>query len=168
MGQLNEIEKKIVTLPQLADRLQHNHLGEWIVFAYGCFDLLHAGHIAYLSKARDLGGVLVVGVNSDHSIKQLKGEQPFMDEQNRALLLASLQCVDYVTIFDEETPHDIIQTIIPDVMVRSENHISETFLDATLVQNHGGQVFTISDTAEQSSECLIKKIQSVSHPYASK
>lgn len=144
MSQIDAIERKIVSLQQLQENLQHRHFGDWVVFTNGCFDILHRGHVTYLAAARDLGGVLVVGLNSDASVRRLKGPaRPVNDEHSRALLLAALQCVDYVTVFDEDTPLNLISAVMPDVLVKGGDYTRDAIVGANIVENHGGKVVTI-------------------------
>ena len=118
--------------------------GRSIVFTNGCFDILHAGHLSSLERARDLGDFLVVGVNSDRSVKCLKGEtRPIIGQDNRAALLAGLACVDVVVIFDEETPEALIRTIAPDVLVKGGDYTIETVVGSDFVIGRGGRVVTL-------------------------
>ncbi|MDY5968976.1 MAG: D-glycero-beta-D-manno-heptose 1-phosphate adenylyltransferase [Bacteroidales bacterium] len=161
MSQLTDIERKIVTLPQLQDILRHRHFGEWVVFTNGCFDILHRGHLTYLAAARDLGGVLVVGLNSDASVRRLKGpSRPVNDERSRALLLAALQCVDYVTLFDEDTPLNLISAIMPDVLAKGGDYTRDTIVGASLVESHGGKVVTLPLVDGFSTTKVIEKVSS--------
>lgn len=115
-----------------------------VVFTNGCFDILHRGHIEYLSKARDLGDVLIIGLNTDDSVRRLKGEgRPVQDEMSRALALASLRFVEAVILFDEDTPHDLIDFIRPDVLVKGGDYSDATIVGADIVIENGGQVVTI-------------------------
>lgn len=115
-----------------------------VVFTNGCFDILHRGHIEYLSKARDLGDVLIIGLNTDDSVRRLKGEgRPVQDEMSRALALASLRFVEAVILFDEDTPHDLIDFIRPDVLVKGGDYSDATIVGADIVKENGGQVVTI-------------------------
>lgn len=159
MSQLDIIKSKILSREALVETLRHSHLGDWVVFTNGCFDLLHRGHVTYLSQARDLGR-LVVGLNSDASVRRLKGPQrPLVDEQSRALLLASLQCVDYVTIFNEDTPYELIKAVLPDVLVKGGDYQPENIVGADIVRSHGGQVRTIPLVEGFSTTRLAKKLQ---------
>jgi D-glycero-beta-D-manno-heptose 1-phosphate adenylyltransferase len=115
-----------------------------VVFTNGCFDILHRGHIEYLSKARDLGDVLVVGLNTDSSVKRIKGEnRPVQDEASRAQILASLRFVEAVILFDEDTPYELISLIKPDVLVKGGDYTEETIVGADIVRANGGDVVTI-------------------------
>ena len=160
MSQIETIEHKILSLPQLLERLRHGHFGDWIVFTNGCFDILHRGHATYLAAARDLGGVLVVGVNSDASVRRLKGpDRPVNDERSRALMLAALQCVDYVTLFDEDTPLALIDAIRPDVLVKGGDYTRDTIVGADIVERSGGQVVTIPLVQGFSTTALLGRIK---------
>ena len=112
-----------------------------VVFTNGCFDILHRGHVEYLSKAADMGDVLVVGLNTDASVKRLKGEgRPINDEQARALVLASLSFVDAVVLFDEDTPYELIKALRPDVLVKGADYKPEEIVGYDIVTSYGGSV----------------------------
>ena len=115
-----------------------------LVVTNGCFDILHRGHITYLAKARQLGEILVVGLNSDDSVRRLKGpERPVNDEVARAQVLAALEIVDYVVLFEEDTPYNIIVKVKPDLLVKGGDYKIENIVGADFVQQRGGQVLTI-------------------------
>lgn len=134
--------------------------GEKVVFTNGCFDLVHRGHIDSLSKAADLGDRLIVGLNSDNSVRILKGSnRPLIDEQSRAILLASLVMVDAVVIFDEETPYQLIEQIVPDVLVKGTEYQVEEIAGHDVVLGAGGKVERISLTEGFSTTGLIQKIK---------
>ncbi|MBN2645367.1 MAG: bifunctional D-glycero-beta-D-manno-heptose-7-phosphate kinase/D-glycero-beta-D-manno-heptose 1-phosphate adenylyltransferase HldE [Desulfuromonadaceae bacterium] len=138
-------------------RLQQ--LGKKIVFTNGCFDLLHAGHVSYLQKARDLGDVLVLGLNSDDSVRRLKGEtRPLVSQQDRATVLAALGCVDYVVIFDEDTPLQLIETLRPDILVKGADYRPETVVGREQVESWGGRVELIEFVEGRSTTGLIQKM----------
>ena len=131
-----------------------------IVFTNGVFDILHQGHIALLSKAAALGDVLVVGVNSDASVKKIKGDKrPVNDERSRALVLASLIMVDAVIIFDQETPLELIQKIKPDVLVKGGDYELDTIVGAKEVQAAGGRVEIIALEEGFSTTSIISRMQ---------
>ncbi len=132
---------------------------EKLVFTNGCFDLLHRGHIDYLSKARDLGTKLIVGLNSDNSVKRLnKGDnRPLQDEESRALILASLHFVDIVVVFDEETPYELIQLVKPDVLVKGADYEIEEIVGHDIVLENGGEVKTIAFLEGYSTSSIVKK-----------
>ncbi len=156
-------QKKIKTVNELSfDTFRWKFFGKKIVFTNGCFDLLHAGHIASLSQAADFGDILIVGLNSDASVKRLKGEhRPVQTEQNRATILASLYMVDAVVIFDEDTPLEIIKSIMPDVLVKGGDYTPETIVGAKEVMANGGKVEIIPLVPGLSTtnlEALLRKL----------
>ena len=131
------IANKIVTLPALLDHLTTDRqAGQRIVFTNGCFDILHRGHATYLQAAKALGDKLIVGVNADASVKRLKGEhRPINHEEDRAYLLASLASVDYVVIFSEDTPHEILSQIRPDILVKGGDYQPEEIVGREFAQS---------------------------------
>lgn len=131
-----------------------------LAFTNGCFDLLHRGHIDYLDKTAALGDKLIVGLNTDASIKKLKGEKrPFIDEQSRATLMASLEMVDAVILFNEETPYRLINQIKPDVLTKGKDYKIEEIAGFDIVLDSGGQVETIELSKGFSTTSLIEKIK---------
>ncbi|MBN2774011.1 MAG: D-glycero-beta-D-manno-heptose 1-phosphate adenylyltransferase [Prolixibacteraceae bacterium] len=133
---------------------------EIIVFTNGCFDILHRGHIEYLSETADLGNRLVIGLNSDESVKILKGQsRPFINEESRAILLASLEFVDAVVLFSEETPYNLISDILPDVLVKGEDYTIEEIAGFDVVLANGGKVETIKLVPGFSTTSIINKIK---------
>lgn len=138
-----------------------------IVFTNGCFDILHAGHVDYLEKASQLGDVLIIGINTDDSVTQLKGPQrPINKLFNRQKILASLQCVHYLVAFDDKTPKSLIQGILPHVLVKGGDYQIEHIVGQEEVQQHGGLVTTIPLTPGLSTSSLIQQAQSVQDPQA--
>lgn len=130
-----------------------------IVFTNGCFDLLHIGHIRYLSEARDLGDKLVIGLNSDASVRQLKGpHRPIQDEYSRQILLAALSCVDAVVLFEEETPLELIKTILPDVLVKGGDWDISRIVGAEIVLANGGIVCSLPYSAGRSTTQIEQRI----------
>jgi rfaE bifunctional protein nucleotidyltransferase chain/domain len=128
------IASKIINPSDLARILdERKKRGERVVFTNGCFDILHAGHVLYLEEARELGDCLVVGLNSDRSVRAIKPERPIIPENERALVLASLEPVDYVVLFDEETPYELIKALRPDVLVKGGDWKVEDIVGADLV-----------------------------------
>ncbi len=133
---------------------------EKIVFTNGCFDLLHLGHIDYLSKASDLGSILVLGLNTDASVQILKGNnRPITDERSRALILASLKFIDAVVLFDEETPLNLIQTVCPDILVKGSDYTEDRIVGAPFVKSYGGTIKTIDFLDGYSTSAIEKKIK---------
>lgn len=136
--------------------------GKRVVFTNGCFDLLHPGHIYMLSQAKPLGDVLVVGVNSDASVKRLKGAQrPILSEPERILLLSALAVVDYVTIFSEDTPLELIRLLRPQVLVKGGDWSPEAVVGREVVEEEGGKVVLISYQAGFSTTDIIERILTV-------
>lgn len=139
------IRSKIYTLPQLQQQVHiWRFKGNKVVFTNGCFDLLHQGHIEVLTAARNLGHKLIVGMNSDSSVRELKGPtRPIQTEDTRALVLASLAYVDAVVLFSDETPAELINTLIPDVLVKGGDYKKEDIVGYNVVTNNGGEVVVI-------------------------
>lgn len=134
-----------------------------IVFTNGCFDLLHLGHIDYLSKAADLGNKLVIGLNSDASTSALKGlGRPIIDQYSRSIMLASLSFVDAVILFDDPTPLELIAQIRPDVLVKGADYTVDQIVGSDLVLGYGGDVQTIEYLSGYSTTSIEKKIRSLS------
>ncbi len=142
MKQSLEIVNRILTTEQLLFQLKRwELLGKKVVFTNGVFDILHHGHITLLSQAATFSDILIVGINSDASVKKLKGNsRPMNSEDSRALLVASLLMVDVVVIFDEETPFELIKKIKPDVLVKGGDYTIDTIVGANEVINNGGEV----------------------------
>ena len=139
-------------------------LSQWqglkIVFTNGCFDLLHRGHVEYLSKAADMGDVLVVGLNTDASVKRLKGEgRPVNNEEARALVLSSLSFVDAVVLFDEDTPYELIKAIRPDVLVKGADYKPEEIVGYDIVTSYGGKVETVPLVEGYSTTSIISNFK---------
>ncbi len=130
-----------------------------VVFTNGCFDLLHVGHIRYLEKARTLGDVLVVGLNTDRSVQTIKGPlRPILPEEERAEVLSGLGCVDYVTLFDEPTPLQLITFLKPDVLVKGGDWTKETVVGREVVEESGGEVIILPFIEGSSSSNIIETI----------
>ena len=133
--------------------------GKKIVFTNGCFDLLHSGHVSYLATARALGDLLVVGVNSDASVRRLKGKKrPIMPEEARAQLLAALACVDYVTIFDEDDPYQLISLLQPNILVKGGDWDTSSIVGRDLVEARGGKVCSLPFIDEYSTTSIVEEI----------
>ncbi|HCN06138.1 MAG TPA: D-glycero-beta-D-manno-heptose 1-phosphate adenylyltransferase [Bacteroidetes bacterium] len=129
-----------------------------IVFTNGVFDILHAGHVTYLQAARDLGTVLVVGVNADASVRRLKGpDRPINPWEDRATVLAALRSVDHVIYFDDDTPLRLITAILPDVLVKGGDYQRDTIVGADIVEEHGGRVLTIDLLEGRSTTNIISR-----------
>ena len=134
--------------------------GRRVVFTNGCFDILHAGHVRYLNAARAAGDVLVLGLNSDASVRRLKGEsRPINGEEDRAEVLAGLAAVDYVVIFDEPTAEPLVELLKPDVYVKGGHYTVERLPEARIVASYGGETVLIPEVPGRSSTNMIKKIR---------
>jgi rfaE bifunctional protein nucleotidyltransferase chain/domain len=133
--------------------------GSRIVLANGCFDVLHAGHVRYLEGARALGDVLVVAINSDAQVARLKGEgRPILPERERAELVASLQAVDWVTIFEEHTVTELLLAIKPDIHAKGTDYTEETVPERDVVRSYGGRVAIVGDPKNHSTTEILKKV----------
>ncbi len=144
---------------ELKAHLDAHHRGSTIVFTNGCFDLLHRGHISYLSRARDLGDLLVVGLNSDSSVKQIKGpSRPINGEEERAIILASLFFVDYVTLFSEDTPVETLKIIRPTIHTKGGDYRVEDLPETPVVVEGGGRVEILPFVEGFSTTGLIKRM----------
>ena len=131
-----------------------------LVFTNGCFDILHKGHAVYLNQARSLGDVLIVGVNSDRSVKVLKGDsRPVNNENDRAFLLDNLKSVDYVIIFDEDTPYNLIKDIVPDYLVKGGDWKEEDIVGWDIVKSAGGKVMSLDYVDNYSTTNTLKKLK---------
>jgi D-beta-D-heptose 7-phosphate kinase/D-beta-D-heptose 1-phosphate adenosyltransferase len=134
--------------------------GQKIVFTNGCFDVLHYGHVHYLLQAKALGDILVIGLNSDDSVRRLKGPtRPINGENERAFVLAALVCVDYVTLFEEDTPEELIKVLRPDVLVKGGDYTLDNIVGADFVTQNGGTVTTIPFVEGFSSTRIIEKLK---------
>jgi D-beta-D-heptose 7-phosphate kinase/D-beta-D-heptose 1-phosphate adenosyltransferase len=136
--------------------------GKKIVFTNGCFDILHRGHVTYLDQARDLGDLLIVGINSDESVKRLKGlERPVNMLEDRAYVLSALKSVDYVIPFEEDTPLDLINLIMPDILVKGGDYTIDRIVGAQEVLAHGGRVEIIPFVPGKSTSAIIDTIKTL-------
>ncbi len=161
MTHLDIIKKKIFTTETIVSQLNvWRFKDRKIVFTNGCFDILHQGHVDYLSKAADLGHVLIVGLNSDASTHALKGPtRPINDEYSRALILASLHFTDAVILFDEATPYELIKYLQPDILVKGADYKVEQIAGHDIVLAKGGQVLTIELLQGFSTSAIEAKIK---------
>jgi rfaE bifunctional protein nucleotidyltransferase chain/domain len=149
----------IVELEELLGLLEKVRGKKKIVFTNGCFDLLHAGHADYLNKAKSLGDILVVGINSDASVRRIKGEKrPILPQQMRAYLLDNLKPVDYVVVFEEDTPLELIKAIKPDVLVKGADWDLERIVGADFVLSYGGRVERIAFSFDISTSKVVERI----------
>jgi rfaE bifunctional protein nucleotidyltransferase chain/domain len=156
------IQRKIISFERIKRQAYAWHVfNKKIVFTNGCFDILHQGHVDYLCKAKDLGDILVVGLNTDASVKQQNKspERPINNEQTRAFILAGLAFVDVVVLFDEDTPYELIKTVQPDVLVKGSDYKPEEIVGYDIVKAKGGIVTTIELTQGFSTTGLIQKLK---------
>jgi rfaE bifunctional protein nucleotidyltransferase chain/domain len=151
---------QVLTLSELlAERARLRQAGRRVVFTNGCFDLLHPGHVRYLQQARALGDALIVALNSDRGVRELKGPaRPILREQERAEVIAALACVDYVLIFDEPTPQRVIATLLPDVLVKGGDWSVENIVGREEVEAAGGQVLSLPLVDGVSTSEVIQRI----------
>ena len=152
---------RVLTQSELILQLaQRKGNGERVVFTNGCFDLLHPGHVYSLESARRLGDLLVVGINSDASVRGNKGaDRPVVPSEERAELLAALECVDYVVVFDDPTPHDLIAAILPDVLVKGGDWGANEIVGREEVEAAGGRVVSAELAPGYSTTALIEKVR---------
>jgi rfaE bifunctional protein nucleotidyltransferase chain/domain len=160
MNKLANLSSKILDRDQLRRAcVVWNFKNQKVVFTNGCFDILHLGHIEYLSKAADLGDVLVIGMNTDKSIHKIKGQsRPINDEHSRSMVLAALEFVTAVVLFDEETPYELIKTVQPDILVKGKDYKIEEIAGHDIVLANGGKVVTIELTKGYSTTAIEQKI----------
>jgi D-glycero-beta-D-manno-heptose 1-phosphate adenylyltransferase len=155
------LESRILTLDEAILRFgREKRNGRRVVFTNGCFDLLHPGHIQCLEQARQLGDALIVGINSDRSVRQLKGSgRPLIPEQERAEILAAMECVDAVVIFDEPTPREVIAKLVPDVLVKGGDWPGDQIVGREEVESAGGRVVSAPVVPGYSTSEIVKKIR---------
>src|SRR5262245_32211442 len=153
----------IVNRRELINELERlRREGKRLVFTNGCFDLLHPGHVRYLAEARSLGDALVVALNSDRSVRALKGEgRPILNEQERAEVIAALEAVDYVVIFDEETPRELISELLPDVLVKGGDWPLDQIIGREEVESAGGKVLSVRYIEGSSTTDIIDRIKTI-------
>ena len=154
------VRSKLAALPELlALRRQAKAQGKTVVFTNGVFDILHRGHVEYLQKARALGDLLIVGLNSDASVRRIKGpRRPLCGQEDRAAVLSALSCVDHIVLFDQDTPKELIGSLLPDILVKGADYSVDQIVGADAVLKNGGQVVPIELTPGKSTSELIKNI----------
>jgi len=146
-------------------RQQLRQAAKRVVFTNGCFDILHRGHVDYLTNAKAQGDVLIVGLNTDSSVRRLKGaDRPIVEEGDRAAVVAALAVVDYVCLFDEDTPYKLIQALVPDVLVKGADWSVNDIVGKDIVEAAGGSVHTIEFLPNRSTSSIIQKIAQTAHP----
>lgn len=160
LSKCNMSSEKVVALGTLLSQVsEHRDGNQRIVFTNGCFDLFHIGHASYLEQAANMGDVLIVAVNSDESVRKLKGDsRPVFNEQCRATLLSMLSCVDYVVVFNEETPCQLLQAIRPDVLVKGGNYVLDEVIGKEIVLENGGEVCVVDKVADVSTTNILSSL----------
>jgi rfaE bifunctional protein nucleotidyltransferase chain/domain len=155
------MSKKILSQPELLnERARRRDAGQKLVFTNGVFDILHVGHVRYLQQARELGDALVVAVNSDRSVRELKGEgRPLMNQNDRAEILAALECVTYVAIFDDLSPRSLIAGLLPDVLVKGGDYTLDQIHGRAEVEAAGGRVVSLPFVEGVSTSSLVERIR---------
>jgi D-beta-D-heptose 7-phosphate kinase/D-beta-D-heptose 1-phosphate adenosyltransferase len=147
----------------LSIRKRIKNEGKRVVFTNGCFDIVHRGHVEYLRKAKALGDILIVGVNTDSSVRKIKGpDRPVVEEDDRAHVLAALAAVDYVCLFDGETPYELIRALVPDILVKGADWPVEKVVGKDIVEAAGGSVKTIEFLPNRSTTGILDRIRK--HP----
>ncbi len=161
MHSLEILENKILNLESLEEKLNEwQAKGLRVAFTNGCFDILHRGHVDYLSRAKDTADILVIGLNTDDSVRRLKGvHRPINDELSRAMLLASLFFIDAVVFFGEDTPYELIKKVQPDVLIKGSDYKAEDIVGYDIVKAKGGQVLTIDYLPGFSTSGIERKIK---------
>jgi rfaE bifunctional protein nucleotidyltransferase chain/domain len=161
MNSIAKIKQKIQSQESLDALLSRwKNQNKKIVFTNGCFDILHRGHIEYLSKAADLGDVLFIGVNTDSSVRKLKGNnRPLQDENSRLLILGALEFVDALILFDEDTPYDLIKMVQPHILVKGSDYKPEDIVGYDIVKARGGEIKTIDFLQGYSTSDIEKRIK---------
>lgn len=151
----------LVDLNQMGQqRLTYQREGKTVVFTNGCFDILHAGHVRYLTAAKALGDILIVGLNSDDSVRRLKGEgRPINPAEDRAEVLAGLKAVDHVIVFEEATAEDLVRQLTPDIYVKGGDYSLETLPEAKIVASYGGRTILIPMVEGRSTSNVILRLQ---------
>jgi D-glycero-beta-D-manno-heptose 1-phosphate adenylyltransferase len=158
---MEKTERKIKPLAEAKEQVKTWQAdGEKVVFTNGCFDLLHLGHVDYLEKAKNLGDRLVIGLNTDASVSRFKGaERPLQDQTSRARVLAALEFVDLVVLFNEDTPLNLITELLPNTLVKGSDYLAENIVGADVVKKAGGKVETIDFVAGYSTTRIVEKIK---------
>jgi rfaE bifunctional protein nucleotidyltransferase chain/domain len=160
MTYFEKLKAKVINVEELKpilEKLQQNR--QKIVFTNGCFDIVHRGHVEYHSKASDTGDFMIVGLNSDASVKRLKGNnRPLQDQTSRALVLAAMEFVNAVVMFDEDTPYNLIKSLQPDILIKGADYHPESIVGYDVVTARGGIVKTIELTEGYSTSNVIRKI----------
>lgn len=158
---MNPLEKILSRETLVAEIARRRDAGHRVVFANGCFDLLHVGHIRYLAAARALGDTLVVGINADAAVRQLKGpSRPVMPDAERAEIIAALACVDFVTIFPELTVENLLRALRPDIHAKGTDYTPDSVPERAIVREYGGEVAIVGDPKDHSTTDLLRQVAS--------
>ncbi len=160
MEKIEVIKNKLIKDEDISKKIAYwNFLDKKIVFTNGCFDVIHLGHIMYLSKAADIGNILIVGLNTDESVKRIKGNnRPINNQHARSITIASLFFVDAVILFDEDSPLELIRKVKPQIIVKGSDYSNDEIVGSDLVKSYGGDVATIDYVDGYSSSEIIKKL----------
>lgn len=160
MKEIDLIKNKIYNLQDLETKLREwSKEGKKIVFTNGCFDIIHQGHIDYLAKAKDLGDILIIGLNTDQSVSTIKGKnRPIQDQESRAIILASMQFVDAIVYFSDPTPYELISSIQPDILVKGADYKPEEIVGYDIVKQKGGEIKTLTFLEGYSTTSIENKI----------
>jgi rfaE bifunctional protein nucleotidyltransferase chain/domain len=158
---MDRSENKIKSLVEATEQVaQWKEAGQKVVFTNGCFDIMHLGHVDYLEKARGLGDRLVLGLNTDDSVSRFKGPtRPIQDQHSRARILAALQFIDLVVFFNEDTPLNLISSLLPNILVKGSDYLAENIVGADVVKSKGGVVKTIDFVPGYSTSRIVEKIK---------
>jgi rfaE bifunctional protein nucleotidyltransferase chain/domain len=156
---MRNTNSKIFSINELKEVLSKKK-NQKVIFTNGCFDILHRGHVSYLQNARNLGDFLIVGVNSDRSVSRLKGPtRPIQNEDDRLFILAGLECVDAVVLFEEDTPIHLIEQLLPNILVKGGDYVIEEIVGYEVVVKNGGLVTTLPFVEGKSTSNIVKKMQ---------
>jgi rfaE bifunctional protein nucleotidyltransferase chain/domain len=161
MDFIDDIKQKIIPIgKELPSLSLWKEQREQIVFTNGCFDIIHRGHVDYLARAASLGSKMIIGLNTDNSIRRIKGNsRPVTDEYSRAFILGAFTFIDSVILFDEDTPYNLIQYIQPDILVKGSDYKEEDIVGADIVKTKGGKIVTMDFVPGFSSSTIIDKIR---------
>lgn len=157
------IKDKIINLDSLTKiRKIYQTQNKKVVFTNGCFDILHSGHVLYLEEAKNCGDILILALNSDESVKRLKGPtRPINSQQDRAIVLAGLSSIDHIVVFDEDTPYNVIKSIIPDILVKGGDWTIDQIIGSDIVKENGGEVISLSFQEGKSTTGIIRKVVTI-------
>lgn len=162
---MKSVSHKIKALPEIKDIVsRHQENGKTVIFTNGCFDFLHVGHIRYLEAARALGDILVLGLNGDKSVRAIKGPgRPLMDQQERAEIMAALECVDYIVVFDDLRADRLLAELKPDVHAKGTDYTQETVPERDTVLSYGGTIAIVGDSKDHSTRDYLRRIREKTH-----